>query len=461
MWRDFHLIREEGADILFFPVTYRLFRVGKQEGDEISLFLSGMTKTPPGGAVLKIIEAEFEKAIAEVMPTSDVMRHSWGETDSLCLYVAHDCNLDCSYCYNDRGRNHHPGLMMAPEIAEAAFRRFFITPGKQYAAAFYGGEPLLNFRGIKEIVAIGKRLEQERNLRISFSMTTNGTLLNREIEDFARRYLSSITVSIDGPKTIHDRYRCGSKGGSYERVVANLERLKGSGRPRITLKGTLGRESVGLYRESLAHLQGLGTDGITLTPVVGQGESEAELTDADYDRFVTQHETLNAAAVESGFSGDSYLPEEAVNVVANLLTKRKLRRHCNAGRDLAVTADGSLYACHGLVGQPEFFMGPVDGSDETAFKRVQSLFSNLDVDQLPQCANCWARYFCGGSCYANAFGVAGSVTAPEPRHCMLVKRCAETVIRSFLTIASRESIRKSLYDNMRRHIGAAESHPHA
>ncbi|MBA3998269.1 MAG: hypothetical protein C0489_05945 [Candidatus Accumulibacter sp.] len=456
MWRDFHLIRDETADILFFPATYRLFRVSRVEGDVLAAFLGGDLEALPQGPAAQIIAAEAVKAAA--IPKS---HRPWGETDSLCLYVAHDCNLNCTYCYNHRGQDIHPGLMMKPEVAEAAFRRFFITPGMHYAVAFYGGEPLLNFRAIKAIVAMGRQLEMERRIYIAFSITTNGTLLNREIQAFLHEHFFSVTVSVDGPQEIHDLHRVGAKGGSYARIMANVARLKAQGGPRLALKGTLAREGVVRYRESLEHLKQSGCQGVILTPVDMSGGSAADLSDADYEQFVAQHEALNAAAVDGGFNGSDHLPEEALTVIANLLTRRKLRRHCNAGRDLALAADGSLYACHGLVGQPEFFMGKVDDVDHMDFQRVRDIFAGLEVDRLPECAVCWARYFCGGSCYAKAYAGTGSVTAPDPRHCLLVKRCAETVIRRFLAATAQEETRQALYTNMRRFISVERKAAHA
>lgn len=456
MWRDFHLIRDETTDILFFPATYRLFRVSKAEGDVLGAFLGGDLEALPQGPAAQIIAAEAVKAAA--IPES---HRPWGETDSLCLYVAHDCNLNCTYCYNHRGQDIHPGLMMKPEVAEAAFRRFFITPGMRYAVAFYGGEPLLNFRAIKAIVAIGRQLEVERGIHIAFSITTNGTLLNREIQAFLHEHFFSVTVSVDGPQEIHDLHRVGAKGGSYARVMTNVARLKAQGGPRLALKGTLAREGVVHYRESLEHLKQSGCQGVVLTPVDMSGGSAADLSDADYEQFVAQHEALNAEAVDGGFNGSDHLPAEALTVVANLLTRRKLRRHCNAGRDLALAADGSLYACHGLVGQPEFFMGKVDDIDHMDFQRVRDIFAGLEVDRLPECAACWARYFCGGSCYAKAHAGTGSVTAPDLRHCLLVKRCAETVIRRFLAATVQEETRRTLYANMCSFIGAERNVAHA
>lgn len=454
MWRDFHLIPDTPADILFFPTTYRLFRVAKPEGQAIGAFLAGEAAGIPDGPIAQVIAAEADKAAAtEARPAL------WGETNSLCLYVAHDCNLDCTYCYNHRGRDTHPGLMMEPGIAEAAFRRFFSAPGKRYAAAFYGGEPLLNFRAIKAIVAIGRRLEAERSISIAFSITTNGTLLNQEIDDFLHEHFHSVTVSVDGPPAVHDLHRRGPKGGSYARVLANIARLKARSNLRLTIKGTLAREAVGRYRESLAHLGSLETDGAILTPVNSAGGAAA-LSDEDFLRFVEQHEALNAAAVDGGFRDGIHLPEEAANVVANLLTKRKLRRHCNAGRDLALAADGSLYACHGLVGRPEFCMGKVDDPDDESFQRVRAVFAGLEVDNLSACGACWARYFCGGACYANAHAATGTVTSPDARHCLLVRRCAETVVRRFLAATAEAGKRQILYDGARRIIGPAKEVAH-
>lgn len=451
MFRDFHLIRGQEDDVLFFPGSYRLIRIAKSEGDGVADYLAGRGDLPPSAPVAEAIAIESTKA--KVAGTFK----PWGDTDSLCLVVAHDCNLHCTYCYNNRGRVVQPGRMMEPKVAEAALRRFFVTPGKRYAVAFYGGEPLLNFRAIKAIVGIGRELEAERDINIAFSITTNGTLFNRAMEDFLCEHFFSITVSLDGPKEIHDHHRRCQKGGSYDRVLATIERLKVKGGPRLTLKGTLAREGVKHYIDSLEHLRKIGTHGASLTPVELSGGSSADLSDADYENFVAQRVALNSAALDAGFSGDGILPDEALTVVANLLTHRKLRRHCNAGRDLALTADGSLYACHGFVGNTDYFMGKVDELDSDDFHRVRKIFAGLDVDQIAACAACWARYFCGGACYTQSHFSAGDVTRPDFRHCLLTKRCAETVIRGFVGMVAQEDRRTKLYVNMRKIIGAADA----
>lgn len=446
MFRDFHLIEGEGASVLFFPTSYRLFRLPAAQAEGVRAYLQGNGPLPP--EVAPVIQEEVARAVA-----TPVIRKPWGETDSLCLYVAHDCNFDCAYCYNDRGRVANPRMMMAPEVAEAAFRRFFVEPGRQYAVAFYGGEPLLNFRTVRKAVEIGRQLEAERGVKISFAITTNGTVLNREILAFLDAHFSSVTVSLDGPKEINDLYRRRAGGGSYDRIVGNIGRLRAQCKAKLTIKGTLAGAAVPFYTESLEHLRGLGTDGAILTPAGTPPDNPAAIGSEQFENFVRQHEALTEAAVDRALEEGG--TEEAVNVVANLLTRRKLRRHCNAGRDLAVTADGSLYACHGLVGIPEFYMGKVTEADSEDCRCVRSTFADLEVDNIGECAGCWARYFCGGSCYAHAYFATGGVSRPDPRHCLLTKRCAEAAIRRFLSAVGEAEKRDRLYANVRKFIGAA------
>ncbi len=441
--RDFHLIEDGETAVLFFPATYRLFRLPGAQAAGAKAFLEGRGPMPP--KLAPVVEEESRRA-----PPADPK--PWGETDSLCLYVAQECNLACAYCYNDGGRAAGPVRMMAPEVAEAAFRRFFTEPGRQYAASFYGGEPLLNFRTLRAAVETGRRLEGERGLKIAFSLTTNGTVLTDEMLDFLGEHFASATVSLDGPKVINDHFRRGTGGGSHDRAVANLRRLKERCRGRVTLKGTLAGPAVPFYSDSLAYLGRLGADGAILTPAGTPQDNPAAIGDGEYRNFVRQHAALTADAMARQLEGET--TEEAFNVAANLLTRRKLRRHCNAGRDLAVAADGSLYACHGLAGIAEFYMGKVDEPGSPDFRRVQETFSALDVDSSEECTACWARYFCGGSCYAHGYFATGGVHRPDPRHCQLVRRCTETAILGFLDAMGQAEKRERLMANVKQSIGA-------
>lgn len=451
MFRDFHVIQDDEADVLFFPSTYHLYRITKADAESVEELRAGRADAAPDGVLGALIAKEAEEAEAGRGDGKP-----WGETDSLCLYVANDCNLQCAYCYNQQIRNAEPG-MMAPEVGEAAFRRFFAQAGKHYAVAFYGGEPLLNFRAIKKMVEAGRGLEKERNIRIDFSITTNGTVFSPEIGEFLGKHFSSITVSLDGPQEIHDAFRTGPKGGSHEKVLKNLRRFQARCGSRVAVSGTLTGMGVSAYSETRRHLCEVGKNRFVLTPVYVDKDNPAAISDYDYDLYCRQHEALCVAALDNQLADGADAPKEALSVVANLLTRRKLRRHCNAGRDLAVSPDGSLYACHGLVGIPGFRMGTVGDDGGSDRCRVRNLFAELDVDSVPTCSVCWARYFCGGACYAHSYFGNGAASSPHERHCDLTLRCTEAAIKRFLRVVGDGDSRKRLYDRARKYIGAGES----
>lgn len=450
MHRDFHVIRGDPADLLFLPRSYRVFRLAKEESAALLAWQTDKDAAPPSTPIGSLLADEAASgATCDPRP--------WGETDNLCLYVAQDCNLACTYCYNDRGRVANPGTMMAPDIADAAFRRFFTVPSRQYSVSMYGGEPLMNFDGIQAMVEAGARLEAERGIRISYSITTNGMLLNRRRIKFLRERFSSISVSVDGPKADHDRYRIAPKGSAYDHATKHLPALLDCCGDKVSLLGTLTGTAADRYRDALEHMRGLGTHRVSLSPVDGPDDNPAAMSIPQYRSYSRQHEALCVEAIENGLDG--HAPREAINVVANMLTRRKLHRFCNAGCNTAIAADGSIYACHGLVGVPQFAMGNVADADNPAYARVRAVFSGLDVD-LTQCSTCWARYLCGGQCYAQAHFRCGNVGVPEARYCAHVRRCLAAGIRSFVSVVEDAGKRARLYANARRLIGAGRGGAH-
>ncbi len=450
MHRDFHVIPGDPADLLFLPRSYRVFRLAKEDSAALLAWQANEDAAPPSARICDVLADE-----ARHCQTRDP--RPWGETDNLCLYVAHDCNLECTYCYNDRGHIANPGMMMAPDVAEAAFRRFFTAPGRKYSVSMYGGEPLMNFRGIKAMVEAGIRLEAERGIRISYSITTNGMLLNRQRIEFLRERFSSVSVSVDGAKADHDRYRIAPKGSAYEHATRHLPALIDRCGDKVSLLGTLTGTAADRYGDALRHMRELGTHRVSLSPVDGPADNPAAMSAAQYESYSRQHEALCVEAIENGLDG--HAPREAINVVANMLTRRKLHRFCNAGCNTAVAADGSIYACHGLVGVPEFAMGNVADDHNPAYVRVHAAFSELDVART-QCSTCWARYLCGGQCYAQAHFRCGDIRVPESRYCAHVMRCLAAGIRSFVSVVEDTEKRARLYANAKRMIGAGRGGAH-
>lgn len=448
MWRDFHVIAGPADGIVFFPESARVYSVPGVVGRQLRTFLDGNGSLPPEAEPM--VRKEKERATASPATTDG------DDVTSLCLYTAHNCNLACSYCYNQRGRAVKPLALMTPAVACAALDRFCTRPDVDYAVAFYGGEPLLNPHAIEAAVNHAQRLRAARGIRISFSLTTNGTVMNSAILALLRRHFASVTVSLDGIKPVNDchrRYEHPAHASVHDRVVGIVRRIKSETALRVTIKGTLTTQGLPHYRESLAYLRSLGADAVTLDPAFGPADAGWALDGASFDRYVE----LIAGSAERLGADDGGEPwhEYVTQVLAGLVHKRRLRRHCNAGRDLAVMADGSLYACHGLAGIAEFYMGQAADPAGTDFARVRATFRSLDVQCIDECRACWARHLCGGSCYANGYFRAGSVARPDPLHCVAFRRVAEKTIVGFAHVASRPEPARFLAQQIKRFAAPA------
>lgn len=444
MFRDFHVIDGEKGSYIFFPGTFKFYGVSREDGKALMLFSEDGSPVRPE---LEAILTDEERKEAAGKDSGDM------ETDSLCLYMAHDCNLSCTYCYNDGGRSVNPDMMMTPDIAEAAFRRFFTKPGKSYAVSFYGGEPLLNFRTIKKAVEIGDVLERERGIRISYSMTTNGTILTDEMAEFIKRRISDLCISIDGKRDVHDVHRKGTMESPYEKAIENLQRL-GGGNCRITLRGTVSGDAVRHIGETVSHLSTLPSDGFSVSPVNTESTNPAFMSNEDFDEYIKRFVDLTKRHFGEIIEGTGQGFKYTFNIVLNLITKRRFVKHCDAGQNPAIAADGSMYVCHGLVGDEDFYMGNVVKEQERSFDRMKDIFSGLTVYGIEACRVCWARYLCGGSCYAHAYINTGDLYRPEPRHCLLFKRNAEVVITEFLEAMDEPVKREGIYRTVRKAVTA-------
>lgn len=452
MFRDFHVLDNGENGYLFFPETVAFYCVSADDGKALRNFL--LADNPLRSDLRKIISKEEMAAAEMLLPRTHRVD---SEIESLCLYMAHDCTLSCTYCYNSGGRSVNAGMMMSPEVAEAALMRFFTKPGKRYAVSFYGGEPLMNFQAIKRVVEIGGVLAGDREIDISYSVTTNGTIMNDEIIDFLDKHFSTVTISIDGPKYINDRHRKAATYSPFEKTMANLNRLLEKSRSvKVTVRGTIAGDCISELESTVSFLSGLGADGFSIAPVNTGKESHAYINDDWYEEYIGRFNGLTVFYFDGLVEGRGVGFKYTLPVVANILTKRKFIKHCDAGRNIAVTADGSLYACHGLTGYDAFCMGNVRDEVKQSFKKMQETFAGLTIYDMEECRQCWARYLCGGSCYAHAYINTGSLYSPEPRHCRLFKKNAEVVIKKFLTTIEDPAKKEKLYRNMHKVINAGK-----
>ena len=349
---------------------------------------------------------------------------------ALCLHIAHDCNLACRYCFAEEGEYHGRRAIMPYEVGKAALDFLIGASGnrRNLEVDFFGGEPLMNFGVVKELVAYGREQEKIHNKNFRFTLTTNGVLLDDEVMEFANREMANVVLSIDGRKEVNDRMRPFRKGaGSYDVIVPKFQKFAESrNQEKYYVRGTFTRNNLDFSRDVL-HLADLGFQQISVEPVVAAPEESYALRGEDLPQLFEEYDKLAVELVKRqkehrGFNFFHFMIDlEGGPCVAKRLSG------CGSGTEyLAVTPWGDLYPCHQFVGNEGFLMGNVmEGVKNTA---LQKEFKQCNVYAKEKCRDCFAKFYCSGGCAANSWNFHGSITDTYEVGCELQKKRVECAI---------------------------------
>ena len=349
---------------------------------------------------------------------------------ALCLHIAHDCNLACRYCFAEEGEYHGRRELMSFEVGKAALDFLIANSGnrRNLEVDFFGGEPLMNFDVVKQLVAYGREQEKIHNKNFRFTLTTNGVLLNDDIIEFANKEMGNVVLSIDGRKEVHDYMRPFRKGaGSYDLIVPKFQKFADSrNQERYYVRGTFTHNNLD-FSEDVLHLADLGFKQISVEPVVAQPTESYALKEEDLPQLFEEYDKLAVEMIKRHKEGKDFnffhfmIDLEGGPCVAKRLSG------CGSGTEyLAVTPWGDFYPCHQFVGNEKFLMGNVyDGIKNT---ELQSEFKCCNVYAKEKCRNCFARFYCSGGCAANSYNFHGSITDAYDIGCELEKKRIECAI---------------------------------
>ncbi|MBO4893843.1 MAG: thioether cross-link-forming SCIFF peptide maturase [Clostridia bacterium] len=355
---------------------------------------------------------------------------SAGIVKALCLHVAHTCNLNCAYCFASQGKYHGERAVMSFDVGKRALDFLVENSGsrRNLEVDFFGGEPLMNFGVVKELVAYARSIEKEAGKNFRFTLTTNGVLIDDDVIDFANREMSNVVLSLDGRKEVHDRWRVDYNGnGSWEKIVPKFQKLvKARGGKNYYMRGTfthLNPDFVADIEEMLR----LGFDQLSMEPVVCAPGDENALTEEDLPVVLDQYEKLASLMLEREKEGRPFTFYHYMIDLKGGPCIYKRISGCGSGTEyMAVTPWGDLYPCHQFVGEEKFRLGDVFSG--VTNKAVQDEFAACNVYTRPQCADCWAKLYCSGGCAANAYHATGSVNGIYEYGCELFRKRMECAI---------------------------------
>lgn len=349
---------------------------------------------------------------------------------AICLHVAHTCNLNCSYCFAAQGKYHGERAVMSLETGKRAIDFLIENSGahKNLDIDFFGGEPLMNWDVVKQLVEYGRRQEKLHDKNIRFTLTTNGVLLNDEVIDFCNKEMHNVVLSLDGRPEVHNRFRKDYNGvGSYEKILPNfLNFLKKRGNKSYYMRGTYTHYNTEFLNDIL-HMADLGFKELSMEPVVCDPSDPCALTQEDLPVLYDQYEKLAEEMIKRKKEGRGFTFYHYMIDLTGGPCIYKRVAGCGSGTEyLAVTPWGELYPCHQFVGDEKYSMGNIyDGVTNTA---VREKFAACNAYTRPGCADCWAKLYCAGGCAANAYHATGDISGVYEYGCDLFKKRIECAL---------------------------------
>ena len=360
----------------------------------------------------------------------ELKQRTSGVVKALCLHVAHTCNLNCAYCFASQGKYHGDRAVMSLEVGKQALDFLIAHSGTRHnlEVDFFGGEPLMNWDMIKELVAYARVRERETGKHFRFTLTTNGLLIDDDVIDFANREMSNVVLSLDGRKSVHDRYRVDYAGnGSWERIVPKFQKLvEARGGKNYYMRGTFTHQNPD-FLEDIKTMLELGFTELSMEPVVCAPDDPSALTPEDIAVVKEQYEQLAQLMLECRRAGKPFTFYHYMIDLEGGPCIYKRVSGCGSGTEyMAVTPWGDLYPCHQFVGEEAFRLGDIwQGVTNT---QTQGDFAACNVYSRPECADCWAKLYCSGGCAANAYHATGSVTGVYATGCELFRKRMECAI---------------------------------
>ena len=359
---------------------------------------------------------------------------------ALCLHIAHDCNLACKYCFAEEGEYHGRRALMSFEVGKKALDFLVANSGSRVnlEVDFFGGEPLMNWQVVTDLVTYGRSLEKTHNKKFRFTLTTNGILLNDEVMEFVNKEMANIVLSIDGRKEVNDRMRPYRGGqGSYDTIVPKFQKAAESrNQTNYYVRGTFTHNNLD-FAEDVKHLADLGFKQISVEPVVAQPDESYALREEDIPGLLEEYDRLAIELLKRQKEGKGVNFFHFMIDLSGGPCVAKRLSGCGSGTEyLAVTPWGDLYPCHQFVGQEEFLMGNVD--EGITRPDIRDEFKTCNVYAKEKCRNCFAKFYCSGGCAANSYHFHGNINDAYDLGCELQRKRIECAIMIKAALAEQE-----------------------
>lgn len=380
----------------------------------------------------EIVELYNDKILFSVDDYEKFAKYSVASpVKAMCLVIEQDCNLRCEYCFASTG-DYGLGkrMHMTFETGKKAIDFLLEKSGdrENLELDFFGGEPLMNFEVVKQVVVYARSKEAEYGKKFRFTITTNGMLLTDDKIDFINKEMSNVVLSIDGRKTVNDKVRKRVDGtGCYDTIMPKFKKLvEKRGDKEYYVRGTFTKYNID-FSDDVYSLYNEGFDQISVEPVVCSPDMPYALTEKELSAIFNEYERLSARILESQKKGEKFNFFHFMLDLDQGPCAIKRLRGCGCGNEyVAITPEGDIYPCHQFVGIDEYKMGNLN--ENTFNMDMKAEFASSHVYTKPECKKCWAKFYCSGGCNANNYIYAGDIHNAHKFSCQLEKKRLECAI---------------------------------
>ena len=331
------------------------------------------------------------------------------------LFVTENCNLRCDYCFVE-GKNASSAMSWdtARQAVDFLFRES--RDRKDLAIFFMGGEPFLRFGLMREVVEYAEEQARSQDKRVTFSVTTNGTLLNEESVSFCAQHGIMFLLSLDGGQATQDRHRKTAGGqGSFQLIVERLPLMKRY-QPWMGARMTVHPDTV---REMVDNMRLLVTHGFNFF-IIGPA-SGIDWAEHDLDVYEAQMKEIIDEHREALAKG-THLRIDVLRELDNVHDKVGVWG-CQAGRhSITVACNGDIYACSKMLGLNDlegiYKLGDLDHGITDLDARAELI--GMWAKRNTRCMTCNMADNCSGGCFATNYAATGSIYEPCEADCRVL-----------------------------------------
>lgn len=373
----------------------------------------------------------------------DLKKRKW-TLKALCLHVAHTCNLNCSYCFAAQGNFHGERGLMSFETGKRAIDFLIENSGyhKNLDIDFFGGEPLMNWEVVKQLVKYARSIEKDAGKNIRFTLTTNGVNITDDVIEFCNEEMHNVVLSLDGRKEVNDRFRVDYKGnGSYDVIVPKFKKfVEARGNKSYYMRGTYTHFNTDFVND-IKHMADLGFKELSMEPVVTSPDSPSFLTEEDLPILMEQYEELAHEMIKRNKEGNGFtFYHYMLDLTCGPCIYKRISG-CGAGTEyIAVTPWGDIYPCHQFVGDEKMKLGDIFEGFTDHGKEVSHEFAQVNCYTREGCKDCWAKLYCSGGCAANAYHAGGDIKEIYDYGCRLFRKRIECALAVRLSNLKEEDI---------------------